>query len=113
MRIEAWRVHDTGLVAAPGPYRRLPGRVRHHQGQGAEWPDTVALALSDADELVVTSGATEVGRWPRAEASIRPVGAGPPVTFVIAVPGGSHLLAAPADATTAAFVAALSDQARQ
>ena len=113
MRIEAWRVHDTGLVAAPGPYRRLPGRVRHHQGQGAAWPDTVVLELTD-DELVVTSGAaTEVGRWPRSEVSVRPVAAGPPVSFVIAVPGGSHLLAAPADATTAALVAALSDQPRQ
>lgn len=103
MRIEAWRVHDTGLVAAPGPFRRLPGVVRHHQGRGDPWPDRVSLALID-DELVVEG----VGAWPRHEVSIRVVSHGPPVSFVVQLPDAAHLLAAPADATTELFLAALS-----
>lgn len=103
MRIEAWRVHDSGLVAAPGPFRRLGGVVRHHQGQGEPWPARVSLALVD-DELLVDG----VGSWPRAVVSVRIVSHGPPVSFVVEVPGAAHLLAAAADADTAAFLAALS-----
>jgi hypothetical protein len=103
VRIEAWRVHDTGLVAAPGPFRRLSGAVRHHQGRGVVWPDRVTLELTD-DELVVEG----VGRWRIAEVTVRLVGQGPPVTFVVHLPDADQLLAAPADATTAAFVRALS-----
>lgn len=103
MRIEAWRVHDTGLVAAPGPFRRLPGVVRHHQGRGEPWPDRVTLELSD-DDLVVVG----VGTWPLAEVTVVVVAQGPPVTFVVHLPNADQLLAAPADAATAAFLAALS-----
>lgn len=102
MQIEAWRVHDTGLVAAPGPFRRLPGAVRHHQGRGPVWPDRVTLALTD-DELVVDG----VGSWPVAEVTVVVVAQGPPVTFVVHLPDADQLLAAPADAATAAFLAAL------
>lgn len=96
-------MHDTGLVAAPGPFRRLPGAVRHHQGRGEPWPDRVTLSLT-ADELVVEG----VGSWPRADVTVRPMGSGPPVTFVVQLPDAAHLLAAPADETTDAFLAALS-----
>ena len=102
MRIEAWRVHDTGLVAAPGPFRRLPGSVRHHQGRGVAWPDRVTLEVVD-DELVVHG----VGSWAISEVSLRVVGQGPPVSFVVHLPDADQLLAAPADATTAAFIAAV------
>lgn len=102
MQIQAWRVHDSGLVAAPGPFRRLPGAVRHHQGRGAPWPDRVVLAVEDR-QLVVEA----VGSWPLAEVSIRRMSEGPPVSFVIEVAGASHLLAAPADGVTAALLAAL------
>ena len=81
VRIEAWRVHDTGLVAAPGPFRRLPGVVRHHQGRGDPWPTRVSLALVD-DDLVVDG----VGAWPRGAVSVQVVSQGPPVTFVVRAP---------------------------
>lgn len=103
MRIEAWRVHDTGLVAAPGPFRRLPGAVRHHQGRGDAWPPRLSLALV-GDELVVDG----VGAWPRGDVSVRVVSHGPPVSFVIELPDGAHLLSAAADEATAAFLATLS-----
>jgi len=104
VRIEAWRVHDTGLVAAPGPFRRLPGVVRHHQGRGDPWPDRVSLTLTDDDLLV-----DGIGAWPRREVSVRIVSQGPPVSFVVQLPAAAHLLAAPADATTETFLAALAD----
>jgi len=103
VRIEAWRVHDTGLVAAPGPFRRLGGAVRHHQGRGTAWPGRVTLEVID-DELVVDG----VGTWPLAEVSVRVVSQGPPVSFVVHLPDADQLLAAASDDTTAAFVAALS-----
>jgi hypothetical protein len=102
VRIEAWRVHDTGLVAAPGPFRRLPGAVRHHQGRGPAWPARVTLELTD-DELVVDA----VGTWPRTDVSVRIMSDGPPVSFVIELPDEAHLLAAPADEHTRALLAAL------
>lgn len=102
VEIEAWRVHDTGLVAAPGPFRRLPGAVRHHQGRGAPWPNRVTLALVD-DELVVSG----VGTWARGDVSARLMSAGPPVTFVIQLPGATHLLAAAATTATMALIDAL------
>jgi hypothetical protein len=95
-------VHDTGLVAVPGPFRRLPGVVRHHQGRGDQWPARVSLSLAD-DRLVVAG----VGSWSCHDVSIRIVSPGPPVTFVVQLPDAAHLLAAPADATTAALLAAL------
>lgn len=102
MRIDAWQVHDSGLVAAPGPFRRLPGGVRHHQGRGEAWPTRVTLELSDG-ELVVPG----VGAWPLAAVTVHTVTTGPPVSFVVQVPGAEHLLAAAADAATTAFLAAL------
>ncbi len=103
MQIEAWRVHDTGLVAVPGPFRRLGGAVRHLRGRGEPLPARVTLVLCE-DELVVDG----VGSWPRADVVVRQVSAGPPVTFILQLPDATHLLAAPADATTTAFLAALS-----
>ncbi len=102
MRIDAWRVHDTGLVAAPGPFRRLPGAVRHHAGRGVPWPDRVTLEAADGD-LVVAG----VGAWPIADVTVRIVAAGPPVSFVLEVRGDAHLLAAAADAATRALLAEL------
>ena len=52
-RVEAWRVHDTGLVAVPSRFRRLGGLVRHLQGQGDRWPDRVSLELVDEQLRVI------------------------------------------------------------
>jgi hypothetical protein len=106
LRVEAWRVHDTGLVAVPSRFRRLGGLVRHLQGQGERWPDSVTLWLT-ADTLRVTGPAGVVGAWPIADVTVRRVAAGPPVSFVVEVPGGAHLLAAAADATTGSLLAEL------
>lgn len=103
LRVEAWRVHDTGLVAAPGRFRRLGGLVRHHRPEGAAWPVRVVLELDDGEVRVA-----EVGTWPRAEVRARKVADGPPVSFVLDVPGSSQLLAAPAGEATERFLAALS-----
>ena len=107
MVIDAWRVHDTGLVAAPGPFRRLPGRVRHHRRDAPAWPDRVMLELRQG-ELVVLAGGQELGRWPRADVRARVVAPGPPVSFVLEVPEGAQLLAAASGAETEALLAALS-----
>jgi hypothetical protein len=77
--------------------------VRHHQGQGDAWPAQVVLTLTE-DELVVDG----VGSWPRHDVSLRVMSLGPPVSFVVQLPAASHLLAAAADGSTAAFLAALS-----
>ena len=105
-RVEAWRVHDTGLVSVPTRFRRLGGLVRHHQGHGAAWPDEVALELVD-DELHVTSAEGEVGTWLREAVTVARQSSGPPVHFVLEIPGASHLLAAPADEATEALLADL------
>ena len=102
-RVEAWRVHDTGLVAVPSRFRRLGGLVRHHQGVGAPWPDQVTLEVDDG-QVRVTSPDGEVGRWSRAEVTATRQSSGPPVHFVLEVPGAAHLLAAPADAGTEALL---------
>lgn len=99
--VRAWSVHDSGLVAVPGPFRRLAGAVRHLHGRGERWPREVTLTLT-AEELVVEG----VGAWPRADVRMRVVADGPPVTFVVEVPGASQLLAAPADAATRELLAA-------
>ena len=110
MRLAAWRVQDTGLVPAPGPFRRLPGSgVRHLRGDDPVWPVQVLLELDD-DELRVMDGHAEravVGVWPRREARARRVTAGPPVQFVLELPGQSQLLAAAAGPDTDALLAAL------
>ena len=107
LRVEAWRVHDTGLVAVPSRFRRLGGLVRHHQGSGPAWPDAVTFELA-GDELRVTAPSGGVGTWPVADLRASRVADGPPVSFVLDVPGGAHLLAAPAGPATEALLAALS-----
>jgi len=105
-RVEAWRVHDTGLVAVPSRFRRLGGLVRHLQGQGDRWPDQVTLEVADG-QLRVAGPDGEIGTWSRSDVTISRHGSGPPVSFVLEVPGAAHLLAAPADAATEAFLAEL------
>jgi hypothetical protein len=105
-RVEAWRVHDTGLVAVPSRFRRLGGLVRHLQAQGEPWPDQVVLELG-TEQLRVTGPAGEVGVWSRGDVSVTRQSSGPPVQFVLEVPGAAHLLAAPADAATEALFALL------
>ena len=107
VRVEAWRVHDTGLVAVPTRFRRLGGLVRHLQGQGARWPDHIVLELGEGDVLRVTGPDGEVGSWPLAEVAVQRVSDGPPVHFVLDVPGASQLLAAAAGGSTDALLAAL------
>lgn len=98
--MEAWRVHDTGLVAVPSRFRRLGGLVRHLQGRGESWPPRVRLLLTE-DELRVTDGdGRALGAWPTSEVSAALQGSGPPVSFVIEVPDGAHLLAAAAGPAT-------------
>jgi hypothetical protein len=106
LQVEAWRVHDTGLVAVPSRFRRLGGRVRHLQGQGEPWPDTVTLRLGDG-ELRVIGPSGPVGVWPLAEVRATEVSAGPPVSFVLEVRGGAHLLAAAASPATQSLLTAL------
>ena len=106
-RVEAWRVHDTGLVAVPTRFRRLGGLVRHLQGQRSAWPDRVVLEVGDG-ELRVSGPGGEVGTWPTAtRCTVTRQSSGPPVHFVLEVPGAAHLLAAPADAATEALLARL------
>ena len=105
--VAVWRVHDSGLVAVPSRFRRLGGLVRHLQGHGDAWPDSLTLALVDG-ELRATGSDGPVGAWPVAEVTASRVTAGPPVSFVLEVPGSTHLLAAASDAATESFLAALS-----
>lgn len=79
---------DSGLAPAPTRFRRLPGGLRHHQGHGAAWPGRVELRLV-GDRLEVPG----VGAWPLAEVAASIVHAGPPLSFVLTVPGSSQLLA--------------------
>jgi hypothetical protein len=104
--VQAWRVHDTGLVAVPSRFRRLGGLVRHLQGHGDPWPDTVTLALVDG-ALRVTDPGGVVGTWPQDAVAATIVATGPPVSFVLEVPEATHLLAAPAGPATDALLAAL------
>jgi len=107
VRVEAWRVHDTGLVALPSRFRRLHGLVRHLQGHGARWPDTVTLVVVDG-RLGVTSAGGPVGSWPVEAVVVSRVSAGPPVSFVLELPDATHLLAAAATPGTESLLAALS-----
>lgn len=91
--VVAWRVHDTGLVALPSRFRRLGGLVRHLQGEGTPWPHSVTLAIVGA-ELEVRAAAGSVGSWPVADVHASRLPGGPPTSFVLEVPGASHLLAA-------------------
>jgi len=104
--VEAWRVHDTGLVAVPSRFRRLGGLVRHLRGHGEPWPDTVTLAVVDG-WLQVSSAAAELGSWPLDLVRAVRVSTGPPVTFVLELPAATHLLAAPATPATDALLASL------
>jgi hypothetical protein len=102
LRIACWTVRDTGLLTAPGPFRRLAGAIRHHRGQGPGWPDAVTLEVDDG-ELRVEG----VGGWPLAEVAVQVLQAGPPVTFVLRVPGSAHLLATAAGADADAALATI------
>jgi hypothetical protein len=106
LRIACWTVRDTGLLTAPGPFRRLAGGVRHHRGRGPGWPDAVTLEVDDG-ELRVEG----VGRWHLAEVSVQVLQAGPPVTFVLRVPGAAHLLATAAGADAEATLDAIGSDA--
>lgn len=107
MKVAAWQVQDSGLVAAPGPFRRLAGAVRHHRGQGPPWPDRVVLEVADGRLVVTGADGGAVGSWPLAEATVRNVTPGPPVSFILQLPGVSRLLAAPAGPATDTLLAAL------
>jgi len=98
-------VHDTGLVAAPGRFRRLPGAVRHHQGQGDPWPVRVVMTLTEDALRVATPDGDTVGSWPRTDVEVQVVGHGPPVSFVVQLPDAAHLLSAAADDATRALLA--------
>ena len=100
--VRAWVVRDTGLAPAPPRHRRLPGALRHHQGEGPAWPAEVVLRI-EGDHLDVAG----VGRWPLHEVTAAVVQAGPPVVVSLAVPGTRQLLGAPRDRTTAALLARL------
>jgi hypothetical protein len=106
--VDAWRVHDTGLVAVPSRYRRLGGLVRHLQGHGAPWPDVVRLEVADGELLVAGPDGAAIGRWPVGEVTTSLVTAGPPVSFVLELPDASHLLAAAASDPTWELLATLS-----
>lgn len=103
--VEAWRVRDTGLVAVPGPFRRLAGGLRHHRDRGEGWPEHPVLSLAAGGTALVVA---EVGRWPLGEVRARRQSDGPPVTFVLDTPAGQVLLAAPAGAATDRLLDALS-----
>jgi hypothetical protein len=105
-RVEAWQVHDSGLVAVPTRFRRLGGLVRHLQGQGERWPDRVVLELVEG-ELRVTSPDGDVGTWSTDAVTAERVSDGPPVHFVLDTPVGSHLLAAAIGADVDALLDAL------
>ena len=102
--VEAWRVHDTGLVAVPSRFRRLGGLVRHLQGHGEAWPGNVTLTIVEAS-LEVTAIGGAVGSWPLSEVCATQVSAGPPTTFVLELPDATHLLAAAAAPATQALLA--------
>jgi hypothetical protein len=110
LRVEAWRVHDTGLVALPSRFRRLGGLVRHLQGTGPEWPARVELAVVGG-ELHVSADAGPVGTWTLGDVTLTRLPGGPPQSFVLELPGASHLLAAAAGSATESFLAALAGPA--
>ena len=93
VRLEAWHVHDSGLLVAPGRFRRLPGAVRHHGNDAQQWPATVVIELSAGGLRVQGTDGATLGEWSADQCSARVVAAGPPATFVLDVPGGDHLLA--------------------
>jgi hypothetical protein len=100
-------VHDTGLVAVPSRFRRLGGLVRHLQGTGEPWPAKVTLVADDAGLSVLDADGASLGTWAVAEVHVRRVASGPPVSFVVDVPGASHLLAAAAGGAVDALLAHL------
>lgn len=109
--VVAWVVRDSGLVTAPDPYRRLPGLVRHHAGRGEPWPNDVVLTVRDGQFHVTDTAGEAFGRWDVADVTARLVSIGPPVTFVVQVPGGTQLLGAASGSGTEALLAALSSPA--
>ena len=93
-QVRAWRPEDSGLLPLPGPFRRTEGAVHAPRGRAARWPVDVQLERT-RDELVVRAGSgDEVGRWPWPDVSLDVLVDGPPVTFVVRLPGEAHLVAA-------------------
>lgn len=94
MAVTAWQVHDSGLVAVLPRFRRLGGRVRHHQGRGPAWPREVVLDVVGEELVVTTPTGDAVGVWPvRAVTAVR-ISSGPPVSFTLDLAdAGAHLLA--------------------
>jgi hypothetical protein len=104
--VRAWQAHDTGLVAVPSRFRRLGGRVRHHQGRGPRWPAEVGLELVGGALVVTAPGGAEVGRWP---ASAVLLSSGPPLQFTVDLgDDGTVLLNAAATPEAIALVQRLS-----
>ncbi len=92
--MEAWRAHDTGLVALPTRFRRLSGQVRHLRGTGLAWPERLTLVVADGTLTASDPDGAAVGAWPVSEVQATSVATGPPASFVVEVPGGVHLLSA-------------------
>lgn len=105
--VQAWRVHDSGLLAVPPRFRRLGGSVRHLKAQGDAWPDTVTLTVDAGWLRVSAPDGAPVGAWPLEDVGVRELGAGPPRSFVVEVPGAVQLLAASAAPATDALLVAL------
>ncbi|MDP1819016.1 MAG: hypothetical protein Q8K58_03880 [Acidimicrobiales bacterium] len=107
-RVSAWEVHDSGLVTAPGRFRRLTGRVRHHAPQGDRWPGGVVLEVGRGEVRITGHDGGLIGAYPETDVVTRLVSCGPPVTFVLDVPGEAHLLAAASGPETTALLSVLS-----
>jgi hypothetical protein len=108
--VQAWRVHDTGLVAVPTRFRRLGGRVRHLRGHGDTWPEAVTLTIADGELRVTGPDARAVGTWPLADVGVAFVADGPPRSFVLELPEGAQLLAAATGPATDALLACLHEK---
>ena len=80
--------------------------MRHHQGEGEAWPDRVSLEVVDA-QLHVTAPSGPVGSWPLGDARAVRLTGGPPVSFVLELPGAAHLLAAASGPSVERLLAAL------
>ena len=104
-RVEAWRVHDTGLVAVPSRFRRLGGLVRHLQGHGDALAGRASRSRSATASCASTGPTGAVGALAAAEVARH--ASWPPArrcSFVLEVPGAAHLLAAAAGAATDALL---------
>ena len=101
VQVEAWRVHDTGpgggAVALPPPRRSRappPGARATRGPTASRWRSSTASCGRPAPDGARRRLAG------RPTCRVSRVAAGPPVSFVLEVPGSTHLLAAAADAAT-------------